>query len=65
MITVKIYRYDDNGAEITVHDTAKFDDKEAAESFAYFNPFVLAEYQFDMYKQDDMLMGSGYYAEIR
>lgn len=65
MFTVTIYRYDNDGAEISVHNTGKFDCKKEAEQFAYFDPFVLAEHQFDIYKEDGALMGCGYYAEIR
>jgi hypothetical protein len=62
---VTIYRYEDDGAKIKVHITDKFDCEKEAERFAYADPFVLAEHQFDMYKEDNMLCGSGYYAEIR
>lgn len=65
MVTVKIIRYDDDGATTSVHSTAKFDSEQEAKSFAYFDPFVLAENQFDIYKRDGALMGGGYYAEIR
>jgi hypothetical protein len=68
MFTVTIYRFDEFGTK-EIHDKDKFDTETEANLFAYRNPFVFAEHQYEMLEREGrFLIGdavSGYYAEIR